>query len=467
MFSKNLLLFLSLSASAALAGTAVDESISNDANPWWEWDYATGDWSGVRTALADQGIEVFGGYTAEVWGNTTGGIKQGAVYTGLLDFGMTADLEKLAGWQGASVSTTWLWLSGRDASEDLVGNFLTISNIAGFNTLRLMELWFQQEFFQREDGPAGLSIRAGQLTADSEFIISEYGSLFINGTFGWPAFAYTNLPEGGPGYPMGTLGVRVAVSPWEWMTFQAAVFQGNVFAQNVNRHGFEWNLNADEGYFWINELQTHWNQGDECAGLPGQAKFGAWFHTASFSDPYVDEDGIPLADESSSGNAQTYPWNFGFYGILDQMVYREPGEAPVPAGLGKDGKSVAAKQTAAVPSKQGLGWFGRIAFEPQNRNFVGFYFDTGLVYTGLIPTRDEDQFGLAFGYAQLTNGSRETLELEGARGVGAEMVFEATYQAVLTPWLSVQPNVQYIINPGGTQDLGNAFILGARAAITF
>jgi porin len=74
-------------------------------------------------------LEIFGDYTAEVWGNTTGGLKQGAVYTGLLDFGATVDLEKLVGWKGASVSTTWLWLSGRDASEDLVGNFLTISNI--------------------------------------------------------------------------------------------------------------------------------------------------------------------------------------------------------------------------------------------------------------------------------------------------------------------------------------------------
>ena len=96
-------------------------------------------------------MEISGGYTAEVWGNTTGGLKQGAVYTGLLDFGATVDLEKLVGWKGASVSTTWLWLSGRDASEDLVGNFLTISNIAGFNTLRMLELWFQQDFFLRQE----------------------------------------------------------------------------------------------------------------------------------------------------------------------------------------------------------------------------------------------------------------------------------------------------------------------------
>jgi porin len=465
-----LLLFASLSAASADTSSSFEQT-SNDAESWWQGDYGTGEWFGVRTKLEDRGLEISGGYTAEVWGNTAGGLKRGAVYTGLLDFGATLDLEKLVGWKGASASTTWLWLSGRDASEDLVGNFLTISNIAGFNTLRMLELWFQQDLFQRgDDGAAGLSIRVGQLTADSEFVISDYGALFTNGTFGWPAFLYLNIPEGGPGYPMGTLGVRVAVNPWEWLTLQSAVFQGNVFAQDVNRHGFRWNLNSDQGYFWINEVQARWNQGDDAKWLPGQAKFGAWFHTADFADPFFDEDGIPLADEDSSGNPRTHHWNYGFYWILDQMIYREPGKVEPPAaGFSKDGKSVASSKTSIKEesSNQGLGWFGRIAFEPQNRNFVGFYFESGLVYTGLIPTRDEDEVGVGFAYARLTNGARRTLELEGSRGVGAEMVLEFTYKAVLMPWLYIQPDAQFVINPGGTQDLGNALVLGGRLSVNF
>jgi porin len=49
---------------------------------------------------------LFGSYTAEVWGNTTGGLRTGSVYTGLLDFGAEVDLEKLAGWRGGSIGTT-------------------------------------------------------------------------------------------------------------------------------------------------------------------------------------------------------------------------------------------------------------------------------------------------------------------------------------------------------------------------
>jgi len=98
---------------------------------------------------------------------------------------------------------------------------------------------------------------------------------------------------------------------------------------------------------------------------------------------------------------------------------------------------------------------------------VNFYFDTGLSYKGLIPTRDNDTVGVGFGYAQLSNGARSGLAEEGGSPVGAEMVLEFTYQAAITPWLVVQPDVQYIINPGGATDLGNALVVGGRASITF
>lgn len=429
-----------------------EQSGNPEALPVLERNQVTGDWVGNRPLLSEKGIEIFGGYTVEVWGNTSGGLKTGTVYTGLLDFGAEVDLEKAIGWQGASVSTTWLWLSGRDASEDLAGNFLTISNIAGFNTLRMFELWFQQELFDDK-----LSIRFGQLSADSEFLISDYSGLFINGTFGWPAFAYMNIPEGGPGYPMGTPGARLALNMVDWFTFQTAVFQGNVFAQDVNRHGFRWSLDAQTGYTFLNEGQFRWNHREEERGLPGQLKPGVWFQTGQNADA--------LSETTSSGNA-------GFYAVLDQMLYREPGEAD---GLSKDGKSVVDGKggknfkgpVTFEKSDQGLGFFGRIAFTSADRNFINFYFDAGLSYKGLIPTRDNDTVGIGFGFAQLSNGARNGLRDEGANPAGAEMVIEFTYQAEITPWLIVQPDIQYIINPGGAGDLNNALVIGGRAAITF
>lgn len=432
---------------------AETEMLQDDTPPfsrWIEADGITEDWFGMRTQLSDHGIDIFGGYTAEVWGNTTGGVNTGAVYTGMLDFGTELDLEKIMGWKGAKISTTWLWISGQDASADLVGNFLTISNIAGFNTLRMMDLWFQQNLLDDK-----ISIRLGQMTADAEFVISDYGALFINGTFGWPAFMYLNTPNGGPGYPMGTLGGRVAVNPVDWFTFQSAVFQGNVYEQNVNRHGFRWGLNGQNGFFFINEAQFRWNHRDTETGLPGQLKAGFWAQTGEMADM--------LTDSTTSGN-------YGYYFIMDQMVFREPSADAAPASDGKsvrDGKS-AKTVAASAKSDQGLGWFGRLSFQSADRNIIGFYFDTGLTYKGLIPSRDDDTLGVGFAYAQLTGGGRSIVadDLDTATW-GAEMVLEVTYQAQITPWLSIQPDVQYIINPGALPEIPNALVIGARAAITF
>ncbi|MBE2204871.1 MAG: carbohydrate porin [Chthoniobacterales bacterium] len=430
---------------------AASSEDSANGQAFLERSQVLGEWFGGRPFLSEQGVNFFGGYTVEVWGNTTGGIKTGSVYTGLLDFGVEVDLEEAVGWKGASLSTTWLWLSGRDASEDLVGNFLTISNISGFNTLRMFELWFQQELWE-----GMLSIRLGQLSADSEFLISDYSGLFINGTFGWPALASMNLPNGGAAYPMGTPGIRIAGNPVDWFTFQAAVLQGDVFAPDVNRHGFRWRLDAATGYTFLSEAQIRWNQREEETGLPGQLKSGAWFQTGGSADA--------LADSTDSGNT-------GFYAILDQMLYRESGEATPSVGDGKTAVSGGTKSfKTPVPIEkinQGLGWFGRVGFAPQDRNFVNFYFDTGLTYKGLLPTRDDDTLGIAFGYAQISNGARSSLEAEGSSPTGAEMVIECTYQAQITPWLTIQPDLQYIINPGGTSDHGNALVIGGRAAVTF
>jgi porin len=86
---------------------------------------------------------------------------------------------------------------------------------------------------------------------------------------------------------------------------------------------------------------------------------------------------------------------------------------------------------------------------------------------GLIPTWDDDTLGIAFAYAQLTSGAKDAAIEEGSVGVGAEMVLEATYQAQITKWLSIQPNVQFILDPGGTEDLNNALVVGGRVSVNF
>jgi len=139
--------------------------------------------------------------------------------------------------------------------------------------------------------------------------------------------------------------------------------------------------------------------------------------------------------------ASSQPWNYGFYFVADQAFYRVPRPVSTPA---VDGNG---KQTPAVPStEKGLGMFTHVGFAPQNSSFMNFYIDVGLNYKGLFPTRDNDVLGVAFAYGHLSNNPQEN---EGDSFPGYEMLLEATYQIELTSWLTLQPDVQYVIHPSG------------------
>jgi len=416
---------LSLVSSAWSQGSSHDTLLESTL---LERETVTGEWLGGRPLLEDRGVSLFGSYTCEVWGNTTGGLKTGSVYTGLLEFGAEVDLKKLIGWSGGSVGTSWLWLSGRDASEDLVGNFLTISNIAGFNTLRMMELWFQQNFLEDK-----ISLRLGNITADSEFIVSDYGGLFINAEFGWPALAGMNMPGGGAAYPTGGLGARLALEPTDWLGFRSGVFLTNLIPQNINRAGFRWDLNSKQAVTWMNELCFSHGTGEGSQTLPGFVKAGMWLQTGAEANALDSESGLP---------------NTGFYLLADQMLLPERRE---------DGSI----------SNEGMGAFAGLGFTPPGRNVVDFYLNTGVTYKGLIPGRDEDTCGLACGLASPSHGADADLRDEGLAPQAAEMVLEATYQCVIAPWCFVQPDIQYVINPGATLATGNALVLGARFSVVF
>ena len=403
----------------------------------WTSPTFTGDWGGLRTRLADEGITFNVQYTAEGWSNVTGGESTGTVYTGLMSLQGNVDLQKLVGWQGASISTRWYWLSGQDISATNLGNnIFTVSNIAGFNTFRMSELWFQQNFLSNR-----ISIRVGQFGADSDFYLSTHAFVFLNATFSWSPSLYTNIPNGGPAYPIGTPAIQLALTPVNWLNYHGAVFQGNPFAQDVNQHGFRWDLSPSNGYFSIHELNFRTNQGAGANGLPGEFKIGGWFDTAP--DPDAD-------------SAQ--PWNYGLYFIASQMLYRVPQPASV-SMIANSGKQTAAP---SIPDK-GLGAFTHIGLAPRNSSVINFYIDGGLNYKGLVPTRDNDVLGVGFAYGHLNNTPQGN---DGSSNPGYEMVFEATYQIMLTPWLSLQPDVQYVIQPSSA-DIPNALVLGAHATVSF
>jgi carbohydrate-selective porin OprB len=155
-----------------------------------------------------------------------------------------------------------------------------------------------------------------------------------------------------------------------------------------------------------------------------------------------------------------------------------PEEAPAPLGKGpSDGKSVASsgksfKEPVSVEkpklSEQGLSMFNLVSFAPKYNNVLPFYFQSGLVYTGPIPTRDKDltMFSIAYGSWSYANINK----LQGSGNVNQPnytIFLEGGYRVNINDWWFLQPFVQYEIKPAGTGAIANATILGFYTGLTF
>ena len=421
-----------------------------------------GEFWGVRPKVETNGVVLTAQSISDLLGNTTGGAATGTTYSGLLNLGLAVDLQKAVGWEGASFKNTWLWLYGSNLSSQYIGNALAASSIAGNPGFRCYELWFQQNLFHDV-----FSIRGGLLGLDTEFMVSDTATLFVNSTFGPPALFTLNVPNGGPTYPMATPGVRLALQPASWITIRSALAQANPFTQQQNSHGFNWNFGSSGGLLSLNEAAASWNKDPQSKGLPGTVKAGFWLQTGRDQEY---SEGVPEEGSFSFGSPESRAYSSGFYGSIDQQLYAVsnpavPSSGKNPMDGGKN--STPADVPSCTCSGKGLSSFVRAGFSPQTASQVGFYADSGLVYTGLIPMRDADKLGVAFGYAQMGSQYASQGNAAGLPGVGYEAVAELSYSMQLAPAISIQPDLQYILHPGGTQQYGNALVVGVRAVVNF
>ncbi|MBL6852103.1 MAG: carbohydrate porin [Alphaproteobacteria bacterium] len=408
---------------------------------------------GLRKELEDRGIVVGIDEIAEVQGNVTGGLQRASAADGRLELFANVDMSQLVGWK-ATVHINAYQIHGRGLTAGL-GNLLTVSNIDATPSFRLFTLWVEQSLFDDQ-----VSIRAGQIAADDEFAVSQYASVFINSAFGWPSLMGTDLPSGGPAYPLATPGMRVRVAVSPSVVLMGAILNGDPAPagpgdpQLRNPDGLR--FRTDGGLLLIGEMDYSYNIGDN---LPGTLKLGAWYHDGDFANQRTDTAGNSLASPLSNGVAGTLHSDFGGHIIVDQMLWRET--------LGGD---------------QGLDAFVRMGAGPGDRNMVQFHADGGLTYTGLIDGRDTDVVGLAYSYERIGDARRGlSQDLRAVAGPGVpladyESVIEFSYQAQVAPWLIVQPDLQLVLHPGARLlDVGapvtppphDALVLGLRTAVSF
>lgn len=421
-----------------------------------------GDLFGSRSFLKATGIDYSLTYVAEAFGNAIGGARRGAVYQGRLDLQFDVDLDKLFDWQGAIFHTNLYQIHGTGLSRYYVNNFMSITSIEALPASRLYELWLEQKLFGDQ-----LGIRIGQLAADTEFSVSQTGALFVNSTFGWPNVMASNLPSGGPIYPLAVPAVRAKYVPNKNYSLQVGVFNGdpagaaridnNPDAQRRNRAGT--NFRTNDPALVIAEAAYAYGIDKDAQIEPGTITLGGWYHFGRFDSLRVDAAGRSLAAPSSNGIARSFRGNSGIYGIIDQTIYREPDDP-----------------------NDGASFFVRVSGSPTDRNVIDFYVDAGIAYKGLLPGRSDDTVGIAFALDRFSQSARnfdlDNIVFSGMPGTrrSSEGVLEVSYQVIVGPGVTVQPDFQYVFRPGGGivnlrdvegRRIQNAAVFGIRASIRY
>ena len=455
-------IFLATGIAVCVGGAAfADEDIDKNGIPKSSLAHSLplhGDAGRTRADLAARGITYGWTYTGEVFGNASGGVRRETVIEGRFDAHLQADLEKLLGAKGLTfyVSGSQIHATGGIRRDSVVPTFATLSNIEALPSTRLFELWFEQKFANDK-----IALRFGQLAVDSEFLISSYSSLFF--TSGWPAITGTDLPSGGPAWPLATPGIRLKVEPDKNWALLLGLFNGDPAGpgmddpQGRDRSGTAFRVNDPP--LLIGEMQYNYNQDTNAKGLAGTIKLGAWHHFGTFDSQRFDTGGLSLANPASNGMPARLSGNDGIYAGIDQQIYRP----------------------AKGDADSGIGLFARISASPSDRNIVSFYADGGIVFSGMIPGRPDDKFGATFLYSRISDSAR-ALDFDriafgnGPRPVrDREMILELSYQAQIVPGWTVQPDFQYVMHPGGhapdpmvpSMAIKDAAIFGLRTTIKY
>jgi porin len=392
----------------SLAGTVVWRMV-----PTVTWVAVVGAVYTVGQAMADPstlltdrlfgpacGIRVEPVYYGEVFTNTRGGLttKGATQYQGLFDLSVACDFEKMQSRLPGKLFVLAQNTHGRGLTRDFVGDVMVLSNIDSFrNITRVSEYWWELPLAEN------LTVRVGKQDLNTEFLLIGLAEDFIQSTYGLsPSTAFPTFPDPS----MGVVALTQLPDAWRlkmgiWDAFSS---------------GGNWGISGNDSVLMIGELEHTYALRD--GTLPGVFVLGAVYESSG------EVDGVPLSA------VQEYILQ------LEQHIYREcPCDEDDMQGL------------ACF-----VGYYPRFPGRLISSDSIGSNLVAGVVYRGLLPSRDEDVVGLGYSVAELFSG-----------GSNRESDIELFYKIRVTPRASLQADLQYLGTPAGV--LRDSIVVGTRFEI--
>ena len=429
-----------VTATFGLARAGTDEltpKVGQAQPSFWSQQYMLGDWGGERTKLAKEGVTFdftnIGDFLTDVTGNQT----HHATYFGRFRASTDIDFNKLSNFDG-EFFISGIWQYGRNLSGDYLHVNTLTSSIAGEESERIDQLWYQQGLFDHQ-----LLIKLGQVAPVNEFGATDFFDILYNDELGYAPNAIFNTRE--PFSPAGKPGAIITgdlgfITPGLYIKTGVFTAYDNPYRPDSN------------GVYYYDDFNH---------GMSMAAEIG-------YKEPNTQYDGIyklgatgtPDVRYINPSTGQIYHGDYNIYATVEKTVYH-------PMKLDSDPKDMKSMKET-LDTKKGLDLLFEFVGEPGDRNPLQYEFTFGARYTGLIPCRPDDKIGFGLIYSDNGNAASSAYATNTGRGgLGGETTLEADYQYNPTPWLSLQPDIQYIMDPGGDSSRGDILVLGFRTIVRF
>ncbi|WP_432209607.1 carbohydrate porin [Acinetobacter variabilis] len=391
--------------------------------------YLLGDWNGKRTELAQQGVKFEANLLTDTAYLADGGRNEGAdpLTSAQLWLGTQLDMEKLAGWDSVTVRAVATARQGQSTSvRDLQGDAAQWANVQGTfgrgnQDSRLTELSIEKNYKDQ-----GLSIKAGRLGLGMDFNVMacDFASTaFCAAQMGkWQGNIWMNTP-------VAQWGARVKQQLNPDVAVQVGVYEFNPDNGNGTKEGQGWSLDTDNADGVTIPVEVIWTPKSLINGLPGSYRVGGMYNTA---DDVANQKDVATGE----GKNRTFA---GWLAVEQQL-------------------------TSTGSGRQGLHSFANFTWHDRDTNKVDNSQQLGLKYIGLVDSQPNDILGLAVNRVHVND---RFADLRPVYDASAEYNIELNYSYNATKWLMLRPNLQYVINPGSSNQVDNALVLGLTTRVIF
>ncbi|AKA82242.1 Carbohydrate-selective porin OprB [Pseudomonas synxantha] len=443
---NNTRLICQLSAAAALvlsANAMAADAFSADSK------WMTGDWGGERTKLIEQGIDIKADYVGEMGYNAHGGYNDDKTgrYSDQFGLGVALDLQKLWGWDNTQAKIQLTNRNGQNISNDRIGDpragtLSSSQEVYGRgHMVRLTQFWIQHQMFDNK-----LDVKLGYFGEGEDF--NTFPCDFQNLSFcGSQVGNYVNTWYN---WPVAQAAIRVKYNITPELYAQIGAYNQNP-SQLEHGNGFKLSGSGTKGT--VIPVELVWSP--KVNNLPGEYRVG--FYKSAADAPDVRED-VNGGDAVLSGaDFRTRSSKKGYWFVAQQQLTTHNGDA-------SRGLNIAANAT----------------FHDKETNLVDNYQSLMLVYKGPFDARPKDDVGIGVARLHVNDDVKKNSQLlNAANGVSdydnplytpireTEYNVELNYGFHVTNWLTVRPNLQYVVQPGGVDKVDNALVAGLKIQSTF